>query len=373
VSTPLEAKLVERIEKQGPMPFAAFMSLALYHPRHGYYSRGEQRLGWRGHFLTSPELDPAYAELWAKGFEEVWRATGAPDAFTVVELGPGEGNFAAALLSSVRDEFAEVLQLALIERAPGAEAVQRELLEGAPNVRWAREITELGPLGAACVFANEVLDNLPVHLVENDDGEIREVVVDVVNGRLATALRPPSNPELTQFLRDLGVQLPEGYRYEVGLAARSLITRAAGVIETGAMVFVDYGDTAVELAKRPGGTLMSYSASGVDDRVLESPGTKDITSHANWSAVSEAARSAGWSVTGPRSQRSVLQKLGLDDLHQRLRDEHDAALADKKGAVAVRALSRRQALGALADPGGLGGLGVVTATKGIERPDFMSP
>jgi SAM-dependent MidA family methyltransferase len=138
------------------------------------------------------------------------------------------------------------------------------------------------------------------------------------------------------------------------------------------MIFVDYGDTAVELAKRPRGTLVSYSASGVDDRVLERPGEKDITSHANWSAVSEAARAAGWTVTGPRSQRSVLQKLGLDELHQQLRSEHDGAVAAKKGAVAVRALSRRQALGALADPGGLGGLGVVTATKGIDRPDFMS-
>ncbi|MGH2806527.1 MAG: class I SAM-dependent methyltransferase [Actinomycetota bacterium] len=373
MKTPLEDELIGRIRSQGPMPFAAFMSLALYHPRHGYYSRGEQRLGWRGHFLTSPELDPAYAELWAKGFEEIWVATGAPSSFTVVELGPGEGSFAAALLASVGGDFAAALDLALIERSSGAEAQQREVLSEFPRVRWAREIGELDRIEAGCVFANEVLDNLPVHLVENHDGEISEVVVDLEGDRLTTALRPPSNPALTTFLHELGVRLPPGYRYEVGLAARSLIARAAAVLETGVLIFVDYGDTAVELAKRPDGTLVSYSASGVDDRVLERPGEKDITSHANWSSVSEAARAAGWSVTGPRSQRSVLQKLGLDDLHRRLREEHDAAIADKKGAIAMRALSRRQALGALADPEGLGGLGVVTATRAIERPPFMSP
>jgi hypothetical protein len=43
------------------MPFAAYMSLALYHPRHGYYASGALRTGFRGHFLTSPENDPAYA------------------------------------------------------------------------------------------------------------------------------------------------------------------------------------------------------------------------------------------------------------------------------------------------------------------------
>jgi SAM-dependent MidA family methyltransferase len=355
------------------MPFAAFMSLALYHPRHGYYARGEQRLGWRGHFLTSPELDPAYAELWAKGFEEIWRASGSPAEFTVVELGPGEGSFAAALLASVHGDFAAALRLALVERSPGAEAQQRQLLSDTSRVTWAREVSELEPIEAGCVFANEVLDNLPVHLVENHDGDIREVVVAAEGDRLTTALQPPSNPQLVTFLQELGVQLGDGHRYEVGLAAGSLIARAAGVVETGAMIFVDYGDTAVELAMRPRGTLVSYSASGVDDRILERPGEKDITSHANWSAVSEAARGAGWSVTGPRSQRSVLKKLGLEELHQRLRNEHDEALTAKAGAVAVRALSRRQALGALADPGGLGGLGVVTATKGLGRPGFMSP
>jgi SAM-dependent MidA family methyltransferase len=138
------------------------------------------------------------------------------------------------------------------------------------------------------------------------------------------------------------------------------------------VVLVDYGAEAADLAARPAGTLLAYSASGVDDAVLESPGTKDVTMHANWTALARAMEAAGLTVTGPTSQREVLRALGLDELHEGLKADHDRALGDGRGADAVRALSRRQALGALADPSGLGRLEVIVGTKGMEPPEFVA-
>ena len=40
----LAGVLRTKIEAAGPMPFAAFMSLALYHPRFGYYSDAAARI-----------------------------------------------------------------------------------------------------------------------------------------------------------------------------------------------------------------------------------------------------------------------------------------------------------------------------------------
>ncbi|MFP5351618.1 MAG: class I SAM-dependent methyltransferase [Actinomycetota bacterium] len=370
MTRPLQEVLVDKIRAGGPIPFAAYMQLALYHPHHGYYSSGKPRTGWGGHFVTSPELDPAFGALWAVAFQQVWEACGRPSEFHVIELGPGEGGMAAGVVEAVDAPFADALHLDLIERSPEVEKRQRHALSGFDRAEWHRSIAELPARGAGCFFANEVLDNLPVHLVTKEAGELREICITEDDGRLVEVSLPTSNPELGAFVARCGVDLPEGHRFEVHLAAESLIDRARAAIERGCTIFVDYGSTATELAQRGNGSLVCYSAAGADDSPLEGPGSKDITVHANWTAVAAALEAAGDQVVGPIQQRAVLKRLGLDAFHEALREEFRTASAAGEGATALRALSRRQALGALADPDGLGGLEVVMGTRGIAPPPF---
>lgn len=366
MSTPLEEILVARIRDSGPMPFAAFMALALYHPQHGYYTAGPARVGWRGHYLTSPELDPGYGQLWARGFADVWNRCGRPDRFEVIEIGPGEGSFAAAVLESVDGRFADALTYRLVERSPALRERQERTLRDFPRVEWSPSITDVTPVSHACVFANEVLDNLPVHLVERTAQGLREVCVGLDGERLTFVDLEPSNPELERFLERCGVDLPEGHRAEIALAAESFVSRVAAMFETGCAIFVDYGSDAADLVSRPRGSVLAYSRSGIDEDVLDRVGSKDITAHANWTAVANACRRAGFEVNEPISQRSALESLGLHELHEELREAHGVALAEKRGADAVALISRRQALGALADPGGLGGLLTMVAGRGLD-------
>jgi SAM-dependent MidA family methyltransferase len=99
--------------------------------------------------------------------------------------------------------------------------------------------------------------------------------------------------------------------------------------------------------------------------VLDRPGEKDITSHANWDVVGPALRSEGFDVSGPTSQREVLRDLGLPSLERSLAERHRNLAAQGRGAEALRTLSRRQALSVLGDPEGLGGLDVMTGRRGI--------
>lgn len=373
MTTPLQELLSQRIREHGPMPFAAYMQLALYHPVHGYYASGATRTGWRGDFVTSPELDPAFGTLWTRAFEMMWRDAGEPDAFEVVELGGGEAGFAAGVLDAASGPFAEALSYRLVERTPAAEQRQRERLGDVTRVTWSASITEVPPVPAGCFFANEVLDNLPVHLVQQWDGELREVCVELGSrGELQRTLRPASSPELGRFLSRCGVDLPEGHSYEVQLAAESLATRCASLLGAGAVVFVDYGEDAGSLARRPHGSLLCYSSAGPDERPLERPGEKDITVHANWTAVADALRRAGATVALPVRQRQVLKQLGIDRLHDELRGDFARSSAAGDGPAALRALSRRQALGALSDEGGLGALQVLVAAIGAALPGFAS-
>jgi SAM-dependent MidA family methyltransferase len=368
----MEQIVLDHIERHGPMPFAAFMSLALYHPKHGYYASGEQRTGWRGHYLTSPELDPAFGRLWTRGLEEIWDRCDRPDRFTVVEIGPGEGSFTAAVLESAGKDFGRALRYMLVERIARVRKRQEEKLQGRRNVEWVSSVTELEGFATGCVIAHELIDNLPVHLVEAHTEGVRELCVEKANGGFVLVPRPPSNPELETFLDRVGVVLQDEYRFEIPLAMASLLRRAASLFQRGALIVVDYGTTASELASRPEGTLMCYSDAGVDDAPLERVGEKDITTHVNWTALTQELSESGLKVFGPRSQRDVLKRLGADEMHAELKAEQQAALDSKQGAAAVNALSRRQALGALLDPHGLGGLEVVLGTRAIDPPMFMS-
>jgi SAM-dependent MidA family methyltransferase len=370
--TPLESLLLERIAERGPMPFAAFMQLALYHPHFGYYSAAEPRTDWSGHFVTSSEIDPAYGQLWTRAFEEIWMACGSPSDFEVVEIGPGEGGFAEAVLGCAEGAFAKALRYRMVERNPRLQERQRARLKAWQNVTWSNSAIEVRDLPTGVVFANEVLDNLPVHLVEKHAGALWEVCVTGKDGKLAFVRLPPSSPELERFLQRVDINLPEGHRVEVSLAAESIVMRLASVIGIGALFFVDYGKEASALELLPQGSLVSYSAAGADDDILARPGTKDITSHANWGAVRSAAKAQGLDVIGPLPQHEVLQKLGLRELDRMLRLRYQRELDARNGAGAVEALSRRQALGALSDDSGLGGLGVLACLKGIEAPPFVN-
>jgi SAM-dependent MidA family methyltransferase len=367
---PLQKEIVERIRTAGPLPFAAYMQLALYDVQHGYYSGGAQRTGWRGHFITSPELDPSFGTLWAKAFRDVWSACGSPTTFEVVEIGPGEGGFAAAVLDAVDGDLRSALTYRLVERTPIVRDRQQQLLAGRDRVLWTESVTEIPHIGAGVVFANEVLDNLPIHLIEMRDGELLELCVGEEEGELIFVTRPPSNPELVAFLERTGMAIAEGERAEITLAGESLVTRIAGILGAGALVFVDYGFTAEQMAER-GGTLIAYSSFGADTEVLSGPGEKDITAHANWTSTADAMRRSHLAVTSARPQREMLVSLGARDLDSRFRSDYEAAIAEGRGADAVAALSRRQALGALLDPGGLGGLQVLAGLKGIDAPELL--
>jgi SAM-dependent MidA family methyltransferase len=331
------------------------MELALYHPEHGYYSSGEVRTGRAGHFMTSAELDPSFGELWARGLERVWAACGRPDPFHVIEIGGGEGGFAAAILESATMP----LNYRLVERVEEVERRQRRRLSGFAGVSWSRTLEDTAAGSAHFVIAIEVLDNLPVHVIERVGGDLREMHVD---GYLNEIPGPLSKPALESF----GHHLSDGERCEVGLEGIRMATKIAKSIDRGVVSFIDYG---YEGSGRQ--TLVSYSGAGPSSDLLSAPGERDITAHVNWDTIGSALRQEGLEVAGPAPQANVLRALGAAELDRRLRDSHSSALAEKRGAEAVRALSRRHALRALLDEGGLGGLQVMAGYRNITKPPWL--
>lgn len=368
-TTELEQLVRATIEAGGPLPFDRYMEMALYEPGLGYYARGPQRSDWNGDFITAPQLDPAYGELWAAGIEQLRRAAGEPASFGVIEVGPGEGGFARSVLDALSGHGR--FHYTLVERLPALAARQRELLRFAEGVEWVDDLSEAPKLPHGVVIANEVLDNVPVKLVTRTADGLREKHVIVEGGQLGFAEVPPTGATLRCMSRSDLAPI-EGGSVEVPVGTEAFVREALAHIETGAVLFIDYGAEGRVLSERPSGTLACYSPRGLDDDPLEGPGSKDITAHANWTLVRQIIEDEGATPFGPFPQSEILRSLGLGTIDGRLRREYDDALAVGRGADAVRALSRRQALGALIAAGGLGSFEVMAGLKGLPRPPFLT-
>src|SRR3990172_4339525 len=88
--TPLTDHLVDRIARDGPLTFAAFMEACLYHPEHGYYPRRVPAPGPRD-YVTSPEVGPLFGRLLAWQLQEMWERMGQATGFGLGEGGAGRG------------------------------------------------------------------------------------------------------------------------------------------------------------------------------------------------------------------------------------------------------------------------------------------
>ena len=67
-ANPLTEIIRAEIGDGGPMPFARFMALALYHPEFGYYEKDTGQVGRRGDFITSVSVGAVFGQLLAFRF-----------------------------------------------------------------------------------------------------------------------------------------------------------------------------------------------------------------------------------------------------------------------------------------------------------------
>lgn len=354
----------ERIRTEGPLPVAAYVELALYHPGLGYYARAERRSGRGGDFFTSVDLGPLFGSLLAAQFAEMWRllsARAAGQGFDLVEAAAGNGRLARDVLDAAASDdpaFYDAIRLHLVERSPAARAAQPAAL-GPHAGKLASSGPRLPPTIHGVVFANELLDALPPHVLQMTADGLREVYVDVAEatGAFAERLGPLSDARVEAHVRDRGIDLQPGWRAEVAPAAADWVRQAVGAIERGFLLLIDYGHEACELysATHAAGTLTTYrrqrsadAARGSTPPWLAAPGECDITAHVDLTLVRDAAEEAGARTLGVLDQTYFL--LGLGALERAGLGDTD----DGEDAGGVAALRRRLALKSLVVPGGLG-------------------
>jgi SAM-dependent MidA family methyltransferase len=301
-------RLIARIEAEGPIPFEEFMDAALYDPEGGFFGGGRVRSEKAGDFLTSPEISPMFGQTVAAFVRGEAERIGAPEP-DVIEAGAGSGSLLSPLLEAL-GEYGEVW---VVEVSPPARAALADRVPQACVVDSLKGI----PAGRRGVLiANELLDNLPVALAVRRGGGWAEQWVGS-EGHGLVLVEVSARPEIAAWAEAFGGPVPEGGRVEVQLAAGAWLREALALLSDGALVVIDYGDTASGLApRRAEGTLRTYREHHLGPDPLLEPGATDITVDVNFTAAMAVGEGAGAAVELHR-QDDFLSVWGL---RQRLRE-----------------------------------------------------
>ena len=283
---------------------------ALYGPS-GFFMREAPA----AHFRTNVAV-PLFGSAVRRLAELVDDALGRPDPFDVVDVGAGRGELLHAL-GEVPDRW----------RLTGVELAEADVAFG-----WADEIPSLTGL----LLANEWLDSVPVHVVE--DGH--QVLVDSLGNE---SQGPP-------FASTWAASWwPSGGRKEIGEARDLAWSSAVSRVERGLAVAIDYGHTAE--TRRP--TLTGYRDGRQVPPVPD--GSCDLTAHVALDSC--AAATGAWLLT----QREALHRLGIS-----------SALPDPDDPSYALGLEQVSQARELLDEEGLGGFGWLVHPVGIDA-GWMHP
>jgi SAM-dependent MidA family methyltransferase len=351
--------IISKIQHEGPLSFHDFMEMALYYPGQGYYTSPREKLGEAGDFYTSPYLTALFGEMLAGQLEEMWQMLGN-EPFTIVEYGAGTGLLCRDILHrlSANPQLYDPLQYYIIEKSDSMREKEKQILPD--KVQWVNSISEIPPV-TGCILSNELLDNFSVHQVIMTDelmeifvgyeggdrdheaygvngGGDRDYEVYGVNGGEGKGfieLFRPASEKLKNYLRQLQVTLPKGYRTEINLEATDWIGQVSAALRKGFVLTIDYGCPSSVLYSKKEGTLVCYHGHRVNHSPYDFIGEQDITSHVNFSALDYWGRLNGLECCGYTTQTHFLQGLGITSHLQKI---EAAGLRD------VDAVTRQQRL-----------------------------
>ncbi|MDA1128986.1 MAG: SAM-dependent methyltransferase [Chloroflexi bacterium] len=356
-----ESEVRRRIQERVRITFAAFMEIALYWPRGGYYTSREP-IGAHGDYYTSPAVHPAFGALLAVQLYQMWQLLDRPAPFTILEPGAGSGLLCRDISSYAKKlpgDFAASLHYVCLDRRiagpieSGLAKTSRVLADGVPF---------RGLQG--CVLSNEYLDAFPVHQVVMTTDGLKEVYIGLEDGKLVELTGEPSDPRLAARFEGLGITLAQGQTAEVNLTLDRCYQDIAAAMDRGFVLSIDYGRTAQDLydpERRFRGTLVTYQQHIQTDSPLTRIGSQDITAQVDFTSAAQAGEDARLDTLGLVTQREFLSNLNLDYWLQYLRDT---------SLLPRQMQANRAGILDLVRPEGLGDFKILAQGKNVGKPEL---
>lgn len=236
------------------------MAEALY-GADGFFRRPEP--GPAGHFRTSVHASPLFAGAIATLLTRLDEALDHPDRLDLVDVGAGRGELLRGVLAALPDGVARRVAAVGVELAPRPADLPAA-------IGW----TDEPPTGVTgLLVATEWLDNVPVDIVEVDEGGVPRYVLVDRSGKETLDHGPLDPADAAWLARWWPLDGLPGTRAELGGPRDTAWADAVARVERGLALAVDYGHVA---AGRPAfGTLTGFRAGRETDPVPD--GGCDLT------------------------------------------------------------------------------------------------
>ena len=159
----LKKKLINKIEeKRNALRVDEFISYLLYEKNSYYISNNP--IGFRGDFITSPEISQMFGEILGIYILNYWIEK-IQSQFDLIELGPGKGTLLEDILRTTKLEkkFNKSANIKLIERNKKLIKIQEKktITCELKNIEWLKKFNTDSNL-PSIIYSNEFFDCLPV-------------------------------------------------------------------------------------------------------------------------------------------------------------------------------------------------------------------
>ncbi len=304
----------------GVISFADFFNLCLYTPNLGYYENALRKFGQAGDFVTAPELSPLFSYALANQCIELLEHL--PYSASILEIGAGTGKMAADILHHLKNQNKLPYKYQILERSLELKEKQRALLlQEHPDYINAIEWLDKPPqtLWQGIVIGNEIIDALAVERFIIHQQRPCQLGVKINAQRNFEWTILPSHSFLENYIQILHqnyIYLPEGYISEYCAQLKAWLTAITSTLSQGACLFIDYGYDQREYfnPQRQYGTLRAHYRHLAHDDYFFYPGLQDLTAHANFTDLAEAALHNNFEVAGYTSQALFLYANGIEEL-----------------------------------------------------------
>ena len=342
---PRSKKIKEKIKKEGKITFARYMELVLYDKKLGYYSNENPY----NDYLTSPKIHPVFGILTGKRISELWKKSGCPSSFYIIEMGGGDGTLCRQILDFAEKKEPEFYRTIKYIILVINEKEGKTLKEISPLVQPIIYGDLKIPLKniEGCFLSNELPDAFPVHLVTRKNGELKEIFVMIEDGEIVETEDEPSTGELKNYFKKMGRKISEGNRVEVNMRMVEWIKEVSKTLKKGYVFTIDYGYMAEELfsPERKEGTLLCYYKHSLNRNPCKRAGYQDITTHVDFTTLVKEGQEYGLKAEEYKTQKDFLEALGIKDEINRL-DRNQMNLIDyNKNLKAMERLIDSRGLG----------------------------
>ncbi|WP_119328648.1 class I SAM-dependent methyltransferase [Cysteiniphilum halobium] len=315
-------------KSKSAISFKRFMQEALYAPNLGYYTANKLKLGESGDFMTAPMSSSLFGQTFALQFADILPKLGENPL--IIEFGAGTGKFALDCLQKLKSLNTLPYAYYIIEVSPDLKAKQQHLLKSLGDyynhIHWLDELPK--EKLNAIIFANEVIDAMPVELISIKEKSLKRMLVDYQQDQFMWCDEKITDPLLAAAINRLPLEnllSINDYQTEINLWIEPWLTSIRSVLNHGVIFICDYGyqrDLYYSSA-RSKGTLQCYFKHHVHDNPLIYTGVQDITAHVDFTTVVECAESLGFVLDGFVTQGSFLSQAGIMNVYKNLQIDLD--------------------------------------------------